>query len=70
MTQPLDHDPPEEMSFQEYVEYLRKQPPHAGFPRKTFEELCIERGVGPIDKAEISAGQKNVWTIYCAHHAD
>jgi hypothetical protein len=44
---------PEDRAFVEYVEHLRRQPPHLGFPRKSFMDQAIEQGVGPIDWDEI-----------------
>jgi hypothetical protein len=45
----------EDKAFLEYVEYLRRQPPRQGFPRKTITDLAIEYGVGPINAEEIMA---------------
>jgi|GEM_PF-2212117 len=55
MIRPLDEYSPEDRKFVEYVEYLRRQPPRPGFPRKSFTELATEQGVGPINVAELKA---------------
>jgi hypothetical protein len=40
-------------AFLEYVEHLRQQPPHPGFPQKSFADQCKEQGIKPIDKNEL-----------------
>ena len=55
MIKPLDEYSPEDRAFVEYVEYLRRQPPHPSFPRKSFDDLAREQGVGPINVAELKA---------------
>lgn len=55
MTDTTTDDEPDELSLTEFIEQLRRTPPRKGFPRKTFEELMVEQGVGPVDVEKMKA---------------
>lgn len=48
-------EPDDEFSLTEFIEWLRRSPPHKGFPRKTLDEIIAEQGVGPIDIDQLLA---------------
>ena len=55
MKQSIWEEMPDDFTLEELIDRLRKSPPHPGFPRKTFRELCDEQGVGPIDIHKLMA---------------